>query len=252
MNDALATVRGRRILVTGAARGIGRAVLEAALAQGARVVAVDLPAAELDAVGAGLPTGSAARGLDLRDVTAFPALCADAAAVMGGLDALVHVAGVIVRRDLEDVTEADWDLQHDVNLKATFFLCREVARTIRSHGSGGSLVTFASQGWWTGGFGGSVAYAASKGGVVSMTRGLARTLAADRIRVNAVAPGFIDTDMMREGVSDQARRDLVEQVPLGRLGDPAEVAAAALFLVSEASAYMTGTTLNLSGGQLAY
>jgi NAD(P)-dependent dehydrogenase (short-subunit alcohol dehydrogenase family) len=171
---------------------------------------------------------------------------------MGGLDALVHVAGVILRRDLEEVSESDWDHQHDVNLKATFFLCREVARTMRSTGTRGSLVTFTSQGWWTGGFGGSVVYAASKGGVVSLTRGLARTLAADGIRVNVVAPGFIDTDMMREGLSDQARADLVGQVPLGRMGDPGEVAAAALFLVSDASSYMTGTTLNLSGGQLSY
>jgi NAD(P)-dependent dehydrogenase (short-subunit alcohol dehydrogenase family) len=245
-------MNGRRVVVTGAAGGIGRAVLDAALLQGAHVFAVDLPGHELDALAMTLPAGSSALGLDLRDTRRFPELCVTAASVMGGLDSLVHAAGVLLRRELEDVTEADWDLQHDVNLKATFFLCREVARTMRAAGTHGSLVTFASQSWWTGGFGGSVVYAASKGGVVSMTRGLARSFAADNIRVNSVAPGFVDTAMMRDGLTDSDLTSLVGGVPLGRLADPAEVAAAALFLASDASSYMTGTTLNVSGGQLNY
>ena len=199
-----------------------------------------------------LPPGSCARTVDLRQIGGFAPVCADAMSTLGGLDGLVNVAGVILRRELDDVTEADWDLQHDVNLKATFFLCREAARVMRTSGTRGSIVTFASQGWWTGGFGGSVVYAASKGGVVSLTRGLARTFAADGIRINAVAPGFVDTAMMQDGLTHDARQGLIDQVPLGRLGEPAELAAAALFLLSDASSYMTGATLNVSGGQLSY
>src|SRR5207247_8991696 len=96
-------------------------------------------------------------------------------AAFGGLDVLVCTAAVLVRRDsVDEVSEADWDLQHDVNLKATFFLNQAAGRLFRSQGRGGRIINFTSQGWWTGGFGGSVAYSASKGGIVSMTRGLAR------------------------------------------------------------------------------
>ena len=116
----------------------------------------------------------------------------------------------------------------------------------------GSIVNFTSQGWWTGGFGGSVVYAASKGGVVSLTRGLARSFAADGVRVNAVSPGGVDTPMMSEGVSDEVMRGFMAQVPLGRLAEPAELAGAVLYLASSASSYVTGTVLNVSGGQLMY
>jgi len=252
MTEGLSKIAGRRLLVTGAARGIGRAVVDSALSEGAHVYAVDVDESAMRQLDAELPPGSCARTLDLRQIDGFAELCAHASTRLGGLDGLVNVAGVILRRELDEVTEADWDLQHDINLKATFFLCREAARTMRTSGTRGSIVTFTSQGWWTGGFGGSVVYAASKGGVVSLTRGLARTFAADGIRINAVAPGFVDTAMMQDGLTHDARQALIDQVPMRRLGEPAELAAAALFLVSDASSYMTGATLNVSGGQLSY
>lgn len=236
-------LQGKRLLVTGAAGGIGRAVALRALAAGAQVWATDVRGGDAD--------GLTVTPFDLRDVGALDALCRGAAREMGGLDGLVHVAGVIVRRDsIEEVTEADWDLQTDVNLKATFFLDRAAAQ-VMVEGGGGAIVNFASQGWWTGGFGGSIVYSAGKGGVVSITRGLARSLAPRGIRVNVVAPGAVDTAMM-EGLSDEALSAFLEQVPLGRLGTADEVAATALFLVSDAAAYVTGATLNVSGGQLMY
>ena len=116
----------------------------------------------------------------------------------------------------------------------------------------GAIVNFSSQGWWTGGFGGSVVYNATKGGIVTMTRGLARTYAAAGIRVNAVAPGLVDTAMLRDDLPVPVLEGLVDQVPLGRLASPEEVAPAVVFLASEHAAYITGVTLNISGGWLMY
>lgn len=241
---------GRSVIVTGAARGIGRATALAVGAAGARVLAVDLLADELDSLAAELGEGHHTQVFDLRDTGAIADLCASAAATLGGLDGLAHVAGVILRRgDLDEVTEEDWDLQYQVNLKATFFLDREAARHMTS---GGSIVNFSSQGWWTGGYGGSVAYSATKGGVVSLTRGLARTLASRDIRVNAVAPGAVETPMVMDGLTDEARQDFMAQVPLARMGRPDELAHAVTFLLSDAASYITGATLNVSGGQLIY
>jgi NAD(P)-dependent dehydrogenase (short-subunit alcohol dehydrogenase family) len=163
------------------------------------------------------------------------------------------MAAVLVRRaTVDDVTEEDWDLQHDVNLKATFFFNRAAQHAFIAQGSGGSIVNFTSQGWWTGGFGGSVVYAASKGGIVSLTRGLARSFAPSGVRVNAVSPGGVDTPMMRSGMTDEAMAGFVSMIPLGRLAEPNELAGSVLFLASDASRYLTGTVINVSGGQLMY
>ena len=156
------------------------------------------------------------------------------------------------RRDVRDVDERDWDAQADVNLKATFFLDRAFAELLRSTGRPGAIVNFSSQGWWTGGFGGSVVYNATKGGIVTLTRGLARTYAPARIRVNAVAPGLVDTSMVRDDLPDPVLQELVDQVPLGRLATPEEIAPAVVFLASDHAAYITGSTLNISGGWLMY
>jgi NAD(P)-dependent dehydrogenase (short-subunit alcohol dehydrogenase family) len=156
------------------------------------------------------------------------------------------------RNTIDDVTEEDWDVQLDVNLKAVFFLNRAAATLFRAQGRGGRIVNFTSQGWWTGGFGGSVVYAASKGGVVSMSRGLARTLAPAGITVNTVSPGAADTSMMRSGMTDEGLAEFVKMIPLGRMAQPSEVASAVLFLASNLAGYITGATINVSGGQLMY
>jgi len=119
-------------------------------------------------------------------------------------------------------------------------------------GKGGRIINFTSQGWQSGGFGGSVAYAASKGGIVSMTRGLARSLAKDRITVNAVSPGAADTSMMRSGMDDAALAATVAQIPLGYMAQPSQLAGAVLFLASDHADYVTGATINVSGGWLMY
>lgn len=242
-----ADVFGKKLLVTGAARGIGRAVCLGAIEGGASVFAVDVLADELSHLA---NTVRGTRAVDLTEIGQLDDLCREAATSLGGLDGLIHVAGVIVRTDLDSVTESDWDLQCNVNLKSTFFLNRAASQLMRSNG--GTIVNFSSQGWWTGGFGGSVAYAATKGGVVSLTRGLARSLAPFGIRVNCVAPGAVDTDMMREGLNEAAKHAFTSQIPLGRMGESYELADAALFLSSDLSSYVSGATLNVSGGQLMY
>jgi NAD(P)-dependent dehydrogenase (short-subunit alcohol dehydrogenase family) len=243
---------GEVVIATGAARGIGRATVELLAAAGAHVLAVDL-AEEVRDVVAGLP-GEGHRALvrDLADHDVHAEIVG-AASAMGPLRGIAHMAGVLRRRpSVAEVSEDDWDFQHDVNLKAAFFLCRAVGSALQEAGRGGRIVAFSSQGWWSGGFGGSVAYAASKGGVVSFVRGLARTYGADGITVNAVAPGAIDTPMMTGELSPEALKAQVDAVPLGRMGDPSEVAGPVLFLLSDQASYVSGATLNVSGAWLMY
>jgi NAD(P)-dependent dehydrogenase (short-subunit alcohol dehydrogenase family) len=248
-------LQGKGVFVTGATGGIGREVAISLAAAGMRVAVVDLDREACERVVAELerPDEHLAIGADLSDIGAHDALLASAADAFGGLDVLACLAAVLRRRDtIDDVTEEDWDMQLDVNLKAVFFLNRSAATLFRAQGRGGRIVNFTSQGWWTGGFGGSVVYAASKGGVVSMSRGLARTLAPDGITVNTVSPGAADTSMMRSGMTDEGLAEFVKMIPLGRMAQPSEVASAVLFLASDLAGYITGATINVSGGQLMY
>ena len=245
---------GKRVLLTGGAGGIGREVALAFGAAGARVAVVDLAEDKVKAVVDGMAGGPhLPLAADLRPVRNHAAVCEAATKAFGGLDVLVCTAAVLVRRDsVDEVTEADWDLQHDVNLKAAFFLNQAAGRIFREQGRGGRIINFTSQGWWSGGFGGSVAYAASKGGIVSMTRGLARTYAKDNITVNAVSPGAADTAMMRSGLTEEQIAGFVANIPLGRMAAPSELAGTVLFLASDHAAYITGATINVSGGWLMY
>lgn len=245
---------GKSVIVTGGAGGIGREVCMAFAAAGSRVAVVDLDQISSGAVVAGMEGGPhLAIGHDLRPVAGQQAVIDKVMAGFGRVDVLVQTAAVLVRRpSVFDVTEADWDFQHDTNLKAAFFLCLAAARLMRDQGRGGRIINFTSQGWMSGGFGGSVAYAATKGGIVSMTRGLARSLAKDRITVNAVSPGAADTAMMRSGLDDAAVAAISAQIPLGYMAAPSELAGSVLFLASDHASYITGATINVSGGWLMY
>jgi NAD(P)-dependent dehydrogenase (short-subunit alcohol dehydrogenase family) len=249
-----AGLEGKGVIVTGAAGGIGRAVAQAFSTTGAKVMAVDLDQAKVDDVVAGLEgSGHAGAAVDLADLSAHGPLVERTRSELGNLYVLASLAAVLRRRgSLDEITEDDWDFQHGVNLKAAFFLCRSAGNAMIDQGGGGRIITFSSQGWWTGGFGGSVVYAATKGGVTSMTRGLARTYGPHRITVNTVSPGQVHTPMLMTGLAPEVYENMKKQTPLGYVAEPEELAGPVVFLASDHAKYITGATLNVSGGFLMY
>lgn len=244
---------GNCVVVTGAAGGIGAPIARGFAEAGAKVLLVDRPGAPLAEVHNSLAgSGHAIMETDLTIINRQHEIFTKAESIAPFV-AIVHCAAVLRRRaTVAEVTEEDWDLQINVNLKATFFLNRAARDAFKAAGRPGSIVNFSSQGWWSGGFGGSVVYAASKGGVVSMTKGLARSFAPDNVRVNALSPGGVDTAMMWGGQSNEAMAKFIEMIPMGRLAAPEEMVGGAIFLASRASSYITGTVMNISGGQLMY
>jgi NAD(P)-dependent dehydrogenase (short-subunit alcohol dehydrogenase family) len=247
VNETRQRLAGRAVVVTGATRGIGRSIALACAREGAAVVvngrdeaAGHAVLAEIAALGA----PAAWHAADLGRVADARALVDAARARFGRIDVLVNNAGVFERRPALEMEEGDWDRLLDVNLKGAFFCAQTAARIMRERGQGGAIVNVASDAAWSGGINPCAHYAASKAGMVSITRSLARELAPHRIRVNAVAPGLITTDM--GGAAGSTLPDL--RIPLGREGTPDEVAACVVFLASDEASYVTGANLNLSGG----
>ncbi len=249
-----AGLEGRGVILTGATGGIGAAVARGFAATGAKVMAVDLDQSRLDDLVAGLEgTGHVGVVADLRDLGTHAPLVERAKQDLGGVYVLANLAAVLRRRgSLDEVTEDDWDLQHDINLKSAFFLARTAGNAMIAAGKGGRIILFSSQGWWTGGFGGSVAYASTKGGVTTMCRGLARTFGAHQITVNCVSPGQVHTPMLMTGLAPEVYEAMKKQTPLGYVAEPEEMAGPVVFLASDHAKYITGSTLNVSGGFLMY
>ena len=249
-----AGLEGKGVIVTGATGGIGRAIALAFSTTGARVLAVDLDQSKVDDVVSGLEgSGHAGVAANLGDLSTHQALIDQAMAAFGNFYCLTNAAAVLRRKgSLDEVTEEDWDFQHDINLKAAFFLARAAGNAMIAQGKGGRIILFSSQGWWTGGFGGSVAYAATKGGVTSMCRGLARTFGSHLITVNCVSPGQVHTPMLMTGLSPEVYENMKKQPPLGYVAEPEEMAGPVVFLASDHAKYITGSTINASGGFLMY
>jgi 3-oxoacyl-[acyl-carrier protein] reductase len=233
-------------LITGSAQGIGFATAQAFVSQGARVAIVDVNEALAKTSAASLGVDQAI-GLGC-DVTRFDQAESVVKSVVekwGKIDILVNNAGITKDNLLMRMSEADWDLVIDVNLKGAFnFMKAAVKPMMRAHY--GRIVNIASIVGIEGNAG-QANYSASKGGLIAMTKSVAREFASRQITANAVAPGFIKT-RMTEAIPDEAKKKLFDKILLGRMGEPSEVAQAILFLSSDEASYITGHVLNVNGG----
>jgi 3-oxoacyl-[acyl-carrier protein] reductase len=235
-------------LVTGASRGIGRSIAEHLARAGATVVGTATSQAGADGIGQRLADlGARGRGavLDVADAAAGEALIEAIGKEYGKLSILVNNAGITRDTLAMRMKDEDWAAVIDTNLTSVFRLSRGVLRGMMK-AKHGRIVNITSV-VGASGNAGQANYAAAKAGVAGMTRALARELGSRNITVNCVAPGFIDTDMTR-GLNEAQTQALLGQIPLGRLGQAEEVAAAVVFLASAAGSYVSGTTLHVNGG----
>jgi len=245
-------LHGKCAVVTGASKGLGRAIALALAGAGADVVGVDRTpedetAEEVRRLGRRFHVIQA----DLSDAACIPDIVAEAGRTHGAVDILVNNAGTIRRRPAEDFTEADWDDVMNVNLRSVFFLCQAAGRAMLRTGNGGKIINIASMLSYQGGF--TVAsYTASKHGVAGITKLLANEWAAKGINVNAIAPGYFATDNT-QALRDDPKRSaaILDRIPAGRWGEPADLAGAAVFLASRASDYLHGSIVAVDGGWLA-
>ncbi len=247
MTQAERFLEGKVALVTGASRGIGRAIAERLALRGAAIAAVASRAENCEETVASCSAhGVEARalGVDVADTDAVKALVESVQKEFGGLDVLVNNAGITRDQILLRMTEEDFDRVLDVNLKGTWNFLRAAARPLMK--VRGRVVNVSSIVGITGNAG-QLNYAASKAGVIGLTRSLAKELASRGVCVNAVAPGYIATDMTA-ALEPAAAAQLTEAIPLGRIGEPADVAHAVDYLVGPGGAYVTGQVLVVDGG----
>jgi len=242
---------GRGALVTGANTGIGQAIAVALAEAGADVAVAgrSAPTQTLQLIEA---AGRKAVniGADLSSIEPVQRIVDEALAGLGRLDILVNNAGIIRRDDLLQFSEEDWDAVIDTNLKTLFFLSQAAARHMAARGSG-KIVNIASLLTFQGGVR-VPSYTAAKSGVGGVTKAMANELAPKGVQVNAIAPGYIATNNTTALRADEIRnRQIVERIPAGRWGDPADIAGAAVFLASPAADYVTGHVLAVDGGWLA-
>ena len=241
---------GKVALVTGAARGIGRAIAEKLASAGADLALCDLReewlAETAQAVGA-LGRKSVACAADVSSGADVDAATKKAIEALGKVDILVNNAGITKDTFLVRMSEQDWDSVIAVNLKGTFLFTKAVGKAMMRQKSG-AIVNVASVIGLIGNAG-QCNYAASKAGIIALTKSAAKELASRNIRVNAVAPGFIETKMT-ESLPAEVRAKMLEMIPLGRFGVPEDVANVVLFLASDAASYLTGLTVTVSGGMV--
>jgi 3-oxoacyl-[acyl-carrier protein] reductase len=254
-------LRRKVALVTGGSRGLGRAIALGLAAEGCRVAVnyyrdrsrgIDLAdeAHELaKVIRAAYAVEALALPGDVSRSDEVTAMFQEAETALGPVQILVNNAGVWPTSYVKDMSEEEWNSTLAINLTGPFLTCREAVRRWLATGTKGSIVNITSQAAFHGSTSGHAHYAASKAGVVSLTVSLAREVAPQGIRVNAVAPGMMTTPMAREALA-HGEAEYLKRIPLGRIADPAEVAQVVVFLASEKACYMTGATLDVTGGML--
>jgi NAD(P)-dependent dehydrogenase (short-subunit alcohol dehydrogenase family) len=245
------SVAGKRALVTGASSGLGRQFALTLAAQGAKVIvaARRLPLLETLAQEIRAAGGEAlALALDVTNHASIVAALNTTTQTYGGVDVLVNNSGVVIHKPLLEHTEQDWDDVVGVNLKGAFFMAQETARRMVTQPHGGSIINIASI------IGhGRIAmqipeYLASKGGLIQLTKSMATELARHKVRVNAIAPGYIETDFNRDFLRSEKGAGLIRGIAQRRAGKPGELDGALLLLASDASSFMTGSVITVDGG----
>ncbi len=243
---------GKTALVTGTNTGLGQGIAVALAQAGADIVAVGRTAPDETR----LLVETAGRRFywieaDLQTTEAIERIAEEASAAFGAVDILVNNAGTIRRADAADFTEADWDAVMGVNLKSVFFLTQAIGRRMLARGAGGKVINIASLLSFQGGIR-VASYTASKSALAGLTRLLANEWAAKGVNVNAIAPGYFETNNTEALRADPDRsRQILERIPAGRWGEPGDLGGAAVFLASAASAYVHGVVLPVDGGWLA-
>ena len=240
---------GRVVVVTGAGRGIGREIARCFAAEGARLVLADIAEAELEDARAELATGGCetlAVASDVGSEAGAHALIDATTTAFGRIDVLVNNAGLWILKSVEETPLEEWDLQINTNLRSLYLLCRRAIPALRASGNASviNLASMAAMRFTVP----HVAYASSKAGVVAFTRDLAVELAPDGVRVNAVAPGPIDTQGFADEMQPEERERFLSGLLLRRMGTPRDIAHAVLFLASQRASYITGVTLPVTGG----
>ncbi len=244
---------GKVVVLTGAAGGIGRHTAQRFAEEGATVVAVDRDAATLDTLVAELPgTGHLALAATLTGQDSAEAVVARVLRSRGRIDVVAHLAGVLETIPVPEVDEEQWDRHMNVNVRATFFLTRAAAEWMRAENVAGRILIMSSGSWLSGGMPTRLPYATSKGAVTTMARSLAKEYGPAGITVNCVAPGLIDTGMMRLGLTAERRAEMEAATPLGRFGLPGEIADTTVYLCSARASFVSGATVNVSGGNTLY
>lgn len=244
-------LKDRVCLVTGAAgdKSIGRAAARLFAEQGARVAIVDLDAAAAESAASDLGDGHRGYRCDVVDRAQCGAVAAQVHAAFGRLDVAVNCAGIAEPADFVSIPPDRYDAMMDVNLRGTFQVCQAVIPFMLMGDAGGSIVNLASVAAQRGGglFGGAH-YAAAKGGVISLTKAIAREYGPKGVRANAICPSLVETAIHGDKLSDERRRQIVANVPLGRVAQPLDIARACLFLASDLAGYVTGIELDVNGG----